>query len=165
MAKTAFNNKRLLLTKSLNKELKKRIIKSVVWSVALYGAESWTTQKDDVRRLESFEMWIWRRMERVSWKDKKTNKEVLEAVGEKRSIVNTIRKRKKIWIGHIMRNPGLMRDVVEGRLEGKRPRGRKRMGMLDDLQSNMSYGALKCKAEDRDDWRRWEPWTCLTADY
>ena len=47
----------------LNKSLKKRLIKTLVWSVALYGSETWTIRKEDMRRLEAFEMWIWRRME------------------------------------------------------------------------------------------------------
>ena len=58
MAKEAFSNKKVLITKSLNKELKKQIVKSVVRRVALYGAETWTLMKEDVRRLEGFEMWI-----------------------------------------------------------------------------------------------------------
>ncbi len=58
MAKEAFNNKKELLTKSLRKDVKKKIVKAVVWSVALYGAETCTLLKEDVRRLEAFEMWI-----------------------------------------------------------------------------------------------------------
>jgi len=164
MAKTAFNKKKVLLTKTLSKDIKKRIIKAVVWSVALYGAETWTLQKEEVRRLEAFEMWVWRRMEKVSWKEKKTNVEVLAAVGEERSLIRTIGKRKKNWMGHILRTPGMMRDVIEGRMEGKRPRGRKRIGMLDELKDQRPYAAMKRRAEDRSEWRRWEPWTCLAAD-
>ncbi len=66
----------MLLTKSLRKEVKKKIVKAVVWSVALYGAETWTLLREHVRRLEAFEMWIWRRMEGVSWQDKVTNEAV-----------------------------------------------------------------------------------------
>ena len=154
-ATEAFNNKKVLLTKSLNKELKKQIFKSVVWSgVASYGAETWTLMKEDVRRLEAFEMWIWRRMEKVSWKDKKTNEEVLTTVGKERSLIRVTRSRKKNWIGHVLRTPGLMRDVIEGRLEGKRPRGRKRTGMLDELMDRRSYVEMKRRAEDRMEWRR-----------
>ena len=102
MAKETFNNRKVLLTKSLNKELKKQVVKSLVWSVALYGAETWMLMKEDVRRLEAFEMWIWRQMEKVSWKDKKTNEEVLTTVGEERSLIRVIRNRKRNWIGHIL---------------------------------------------------------------
>ena len=60
-------------------------------------------RKEEIRRLNAFEMWVWRRMERVSWEDKKTNEEVLCSVGEERSFIDTIRKRKKNWIGHVVR--------------------------------------------------------------
>jgi len=53
----------------MNLELKKRIRKCLVWSVALYVAETWTLTQTD-RRLEAFEMWIWRRMKNISWLDK-----------------------------------------------------------------------------------------------
>ena len=68
----------------------------------MYGAETWMLMKEDVRRLEAFEMWIWRQMEKVSWKDKKTNEEVLTTVGEERSLIRVIRNRKRNWIGHIL---------------------------------------------------------------
>ena len=80
MAKVAFNKKRELLTQRMNRKLKKKIIKSVVWSVALYGSETWTLRKEEKERIEAFEMWIWRRMEKISWQDKKTNQQVLETV-------------------------------------------------------------------------------------
>ncbi|XP_047474126.1 uncharacterized protein LOC125028694 [Penaeus chinensis] len=52
-AKDAFNSRRELLTKKFNLRLKKRMIKTLVWSVLLYGSESWTLKKEDIRRLES----------------------------------------------------------------------------------------------------------------
>ena len=98
-------------------------------------------------------------MERVSWKDRKTNEEVLDMVGEKRSIVETIVKRKKNWIGHILRGEGLLKDVIEGRMEGKPPSGIKRIGMIDELKEK-SYQDMKRRAEDRVSWRSWIPRTC-----
>ena len=90
-------------------------------------------RKEEIRRLNAFEMWVWRRMERVSWEDKKTNEEVLCSVGEERSLIDTIRKRKKNWIGHVVRGEGLLKLVLEGRMEGRKTRGRPRVSMIDDL--------------------------------
>jgi len=73
MAKKVFMQKKKFTGKT-NLELKQRIIKCLFWSVALYAAET-LTQTD--RRLETFEMWIWRRMEKISWLDKVTDKEPL----------------------------------------------------------------------------------------
>ena len=49
----------------LNKELKKRIIKTMAWSMVLYGSETWTMRMEDIWKIEAFEMWLWRRMERI----------------------------------------------------------------------------------------------------
>ena len=159
MAKDAFSKRKELLSRNMSRVVKKKIVKAIVWSVALYGCETWALKKDEIQRLNALEMWIWRRMERVSWKDRKTNEEVMDMVGEKRSIVETIVKRKKNWIGHILRGEGLLKDVIEGRMEGKPPRGRKRIGMIDDLKEK-SYQDMKRRAEDRVSWRSWIPRTC-----
>ena len=49
------------MSQRMDRKLKKKIIKAVVWSGALYGSETWTMRKDEIDRLQAFEMWIWRR--------------------------------------------------------------------------------------------------------
>jgi len=66
MGKQAFGNKKKLLTGDMNLDLKKKIVKCTIWSVVLYGAETWTMTQADRERLEAFEMWIWRRMLKIS---------------------------------------------------------------------------------------------------
>ena len=83
MGKEAFDKRKEILRGKLNKNLKKRIIKVMVWSVVTYGAETWTMRKEDIKRLEAFEMWVWRKMEKVSWTEHKTNEEVLQMADEK----------------------------------------------------------------------------------
>ena len=65
MAKAAFNKKRTLFTSILDLELRKKLVKCYVWSIALYGAETWTLRAVDQKQVESFEMWCWRRMEKI----------------------------------------------------------------------------------------------------
>ena len=89
------------MTGKLDRELEKRIIKSTVWNVALYAAETWALTKASRKLVEAFEMWIWRRMLKISWRDKVTNEEVLKRVGETRSMLGIIHQRKCRWIGHI----------------------------------------------------------------
>ena len=102
-------------------------------------------------------------MERVSWSEKKTNEQVLREVKEERSLLENVVKRKKNWIGHIVRGEGLLKHVMEGRMEGKRGRGRPRLGMISDLKEG-SYVNMKRRAEDREAWRSWVPRTCLRAE-
>ncbi|KAJ4428420.1 hypothetical protein ANN_24457 [Periplaneta americana] len=54
----------------LEKELRKRLVKCFVWSVALYGSKTWTLRRSEEKRVEAFEMWIWTRMERFKWTDR-----------------------------------------------------------------------------------------------
>ena len=163
MAKDAFNKRKELLTKRFSKSVKKRIVKTLIWSVAMYACETWTLRKEEIDRLNALEMWIWRRMERVSWSEKKTNEQVLREVREERSFLEKVVKRKKNWIGHIVRGEGLLKHVMEGRMEGKRGRGRPRLGMISDLKEG-SYVNMKRRAEDREAWRSWVPRTCLRAE-
>jgi len=156
MAKDAFNKRKELLNKRFSKKLKKKMVKTLIWPVALYGCETWTMNKEALGRLEAFEMWVWRRCEKVSWKDKKKNEEVLDLVEEERSLVNSITKRKKNWIGHVLRGNTLLKVVLEGRMAGKRGRGRPRKGMIDDIKEG-NYERMKRKAEDREGWRGWLP--------
>ena len=58
MAKAAFSERRELLARKMSREVKKQIIKTVIWSVALYAAETWTLRKEDIRRINSLEMWL-----------------------------------------------------------------------------------------------------------
>jgi len=56
MAKAAFNKKKNLFTSKLDLNLRKRLVRCYVWSIALYGAEIWTLRATDLKHLESFEM-------------------------------------------------------------------------------------------------------------
>ena len=153
MAKTAFNKKKNLFSSKLDLNLRKKLVKCYVWSMALYGAETWTLRTIDQKRLESFEMWCWRRMEKMSWTDHVRNEEVLLRVNEQKNILHEIRKRKTNWIGHILRRNCLLQQVIEGKIKGqievKRRRGRRRKKLLDDLKNRRGYCQLKEEALDR----------------
>ena len=112
----------------------------------------------DVKKLEAFEMWIWRRTEK---KDHISNKEMLKRVKERRSLIETIVRRKQNWIDHVLRGCGMLKEIIEGRYEGKRSRGRKRIGMLDSLLKGENFEIMKRRTIDRIAWRNWTPGTCL----
>ena len=88
------------MTKRLNKDLKKRILKSIIWSTALYGCETWTLKK--MERLKALEMWLWRRLEKISYNERITNEQVLKRIGETRLMIEVIMTRTKKYIGHNM---------------------------------------------------------------
>jgi len=98
-----------LMRGSLSLHLKKRMVKAFVWRVALCGSEAWTLQKQDIRRLEAFEIWIWRRMMKVPWTEHKTNEEINQMVATEREIMDIVRSRQKRWLGHILRHDSLLK--------------------------------------------------------
>jgi hypothetical protein len=153
MAKAAFNKKRALFTSTLDLELRKKLVKCYIWSIALYGAETWTLWAVDQKHLESFEVWCWRRME-ISWTDHVRTEEVLLRVKEQRNILHEIRKRKANWIGHILRKNCLLQRVIEGKIKGGiEVTGRKHRKLLDDLKERRGYSHLKEEALDSTMWR------------
>jgi hypothetical protein len=96
-------------------------------------------------------------MEKSSWTDHVRNAEVLLRVNEQRNILHEIRKRKANRIGHILRRNCLLKQVIEGKLQGEievtSRRGRRRKNLLDDLMDSRGYTLLKEEALDRTMWR------------
>jgi len=111
MIKDAFNKKKILYTSKSDFNLRKKLLKCYIWSMALYGAETWTLRAADQKYLQSFEMWCWKRMEKISWTDHVRN--------EQRNILHEIRKRKANWIGHTLRRNCLLKQVIEGKIKGE----------------------------------------------
>jgi hypothetical protein len=100
VAKNVFNKKGALFTSTLDLELRKKLVKCYIWSIALCGAEAWTIRAVDQKHLESFEMRCWKRMEEISLTDRVRKEEVLLRVSEQRNILHEMNKRKTNRIGH-----------------------------------------------------------------
>jgi hypothetical protein len=152
MAKAPFNKKRTLFTCTLDLEMRKKLVNCYVWSIALYGAETWTLRAVDQKRMESFETWCWRRMEKISLTDHVRNEDVLLRVKKQRNILHEIRKWKANWIGHILRRNCLLQRVTERKIKGGIEvigrQGRRRRKLLDDLKERTGYSHLKEEALD-----------------
>jgi hypothetical protein len=71
-------------------------VKCYVWSIAFYGAETWILRKADRKYLEIFEMWCWRKIEVITWTDRVRNEEVLHTVKEKRNILHSKKKGRRL---------------------------------------------------------------------
>ena len=128
-----------------------------VWSTLLYGCESWTINKAAQKKLEAMEMWMWRRMLRIAWTQRKTNVEVLSMAGTQRELIKNIRRRQLKFLGHIVRAEELEYDVLTGMVEGKRARGRQREKFMDGL-TRLFRGRAKApqiiqKSRNRQEWK------------
>jgi hypothetical protein len=102
MAKAACHKKRSRFASKMGIELRNKLVKCYIWSIALYGAETGTVRAVDQKHLGSSEMWCWRWREKIIWIHHVRN-EVLLTVKEQRNILHEISKRMANWIGHILR--------------------------------------------------------------
>ena len=124
-------------TSDLSLRLKKRLVQSLVWSVASYGRKSWTLKKTDCKRLEAFELWVWRRVLRISWTEHRTNLWVRNKVGvsENKGLLAAIKRRKLAKYGHWKRRPkSLVLATIEGEIQGKNKQGRRKTGWIDNIR-------------------------------
>ena len=138
----------------IGKGLKVRLMKTLVWTVARYGSESWTLKKEDERRIGAFEMWAWRRMLRVSWRAHKTNVWIREKVGvkEEDGLLEKVKEGKLRKYGHWKRRPdSLVTATIEGEVQGRAKRGRRRRGWIEDIAAWTDGGLQGAR---RMAWRR-----------
>ena len=144
--------------RNISTGLKIKLVKTLVWSALLYGAESWTLLKADENRIMAAEMWFWRRMLKISWKDKRTNLSVLQELNTERDLLGKVARLKMGYFGHILRGSGspLAAQIIESQVEGKRKRGRQRKQWYDNIKewTGLTYSEAKRLAQDRNKWRK-----------
>ena len=156
MAKGRFEKmSKLFESKQLSTKLKLRMINCYIYSILLYGCETWTLTKVLCDKLEACEMFFLRRMGKISWKQKVTNDQVLEKFNTKRQLIDTIKFRKMCFFGHVKRHDTIIKEILEGKVEGRRGRGRPRAVWTDNIRSWADCSLAECtrKARDRGLWR------------
>ena len=79
-----------------------KIVNALVFPVVLYGCESWTIRKAERRRIDGFELWCWRRLLRIPWTARRTNKPVIEEIKAINPLEALIKKQQLSYFGHIM---------------------------------------------------------------
>ena len=102
----------------------------------LYGVKCWTLKHSVIKKLVALEMWLLRRINKISWTQRKTNIEVLNICNMERSLIKTIKKRKTEYFGHVVRNEKykIILLAIEGKIEGKRGVGRRRISWLRNIR-------------------------------
>ena len=158
-ARANFIKMRNLLTdRTLNLNIRFNFVRCYVHSTLLYGVEAWTLKVSSINKLEAFEMWVYRRMLRIPWTDHITNQEVLHRMNKDRTILETIKKRKTAYLGHVMRQDKyrFLQLIMEGKIEGKRGPGRRQCSWLKNLRdwTGLDSNSLLRRAQDRDEFAR-----------
>ena len=104
------------------------LVKAMVFPVVMYGCESWTIKKAEHQRIDAFELWCWRRLLRVPWTARKSNKSIPKEISPGCSLEGLMLKLKLQHFGHLMRRAdSLEKTLMLGKIEGRRKRGRQRM--------------------------------------
>ena len=99
-------------------------MKAMVFSVVMYGYESWTIKKAEHQRIDAFELWCWRRLLRVPWTTRRSNQSILKEINPECSLEGLMLKLKLQYFGHLMQRPdSLEKTLMLGKIEGGRRRG------------------------------------------
>ena len=101
------------------------LVKDMVFPVVMYGCESWTTKKAQCQRIESFELWFWRRLLRAPWSVRRSNQSILKEINPECSLEGLMQKLKFQDFSYLMRRAhSLEKTLMLGKIEGRRRRGR-----------------------------------------
>ena len=111
---------------------KVHIVKAMIFPVVMYGCETWTTKKVELRRIDAFELWCWRRLLRVPWTARRSNQFILKETSPGCSVEGLMLKLQ--FFGHLMQRADTLEKILMlGKIEGRRRNEWQRMRWLDGI--------------------------------
>ena len=135
-------------------------MRSLAISIFFYACETWTITADIERRIQVLEMRRLRKLLGIWYRDHTTNEEVKartgNAIGPYEDLLNSVKRLKLKWYGHVTRSSGLAKTVLQGTVQGGRRRGRQRKLWEDNVKewTGLEWNIILRKTENHKEWRK-----------
>ena len=114
----------ILKSRDITLPTKAHPVRAMVFSVVMYGCESWTIKKVEHRRIDAFELWFWGRLLRVPLTARRSNQSILKEIRPKCSLEGLMLKLKLQYFSHLMgRTDSFEKTLMLEKTEGRRRRG------------------------------------------
>ena len=114
----------ILKSRDITLPTKVHLLKATVFPVVMYGCESWTIKKAEHQRTDAFELCCWRRLLRVPWTARRSNKSILKEISPEYSLEGLMLKLKFQSFGHLMQRTDLLeKTLMLGKIEDGRRKG------------------------------------------
>ena len=113
----------ILKSRDITLPTKVHPVKAMVFPVIVYGCDSWIIKKAECQKIDSFELWCWRRLLRVPWMARRSNQSIQKEISPKYSLEILTLKLKLQYLGHLMRRTSLEKTLMLGKIEGRRRSG------------------------------------------
>ena len=128
----------ILKSRDITLQTKVRLVKAMVFPLVMYGCESWTVKKAEHQRIDTFELWCWKRLLRVPWTARRSNQSILKEISPGCSLEGLMLQLKLQYFGYLIRKvDSLEKTLMQGGVGGRERRGRQRMRWLDGITDSM----------------------------
>ena len=158
-SKVMTNLDSVLKSRDMTLSTKVHIVKAAVFPVVTYSCKSWTIKQAECQRINTFELWCWRRLLKVSWTARRSKQSIFRELNCEYSLEGLMLKLTLQYFGHLMQtDDSLEKSLMMGKIEGRRRRGHQRMRCRDDITNEHELGQTPEDGEGQGGLACCSPW-------